>query len=350
MRLSNLTALLSFGKGPGVRLKGEMMDTNIPDMVTSLLAKKEAVGGIKHVYFVGCGGSLAAFYPSKYLLESESKTLVVGYYSSNEFVQAPPKRLGQNSLVIVSSHQGTTPETVEAAKVSREKDASVIVLTYTAGTPITAYGDYTLVYEWGETSNVAHQKYNIVLQIGFELLHQIESYEHYDKALQAFENIHDVVMRAKAQVSRRAQKFAEKYRQEPLIYVLSSGPSYGVAYQESICILLEMQWIHSASFHSGEFFHGPFEITDSETPFLLLMNEGRTRSLDNRALTFLKQYGRKIEVIDAKELGINILDDAIVEFFNPTLLSNTLDVYNRELANARKHPLSQRRYMWKVEY
>lgn len=326
------------------------MNTNIQDMVKNLIAKKEEVGGIKHVYFVACGGSLAAFYPTKSLLESESKTLVVGYYTSNEFVQAPPKRLGQNSLVIACSHQGNTPETVEAAKVSREKGASVIVFTHTEGSPIAEYGDETVMYEWGDTSNVAHQKYNLGLRIGFDLLQQIEGYEHYEKALNAFESIHDIVAHAKAHVSRRAQEFAERYRHEKLIYVLSSGASYGVAYQESICILLEMQWIHSSSFHSGEFFHGPFEITDSETPFLLLMTEGRTRVLDNRALKFLNQYGRKIEVIDAKELGINKLDDAIVEFFNPTLLSNTLDVYNQELARARKHPLTQRRYMWKVEY
>jgi fructoselysine 6-phosphate deglycase len=327
-----------------------MMRRDIQDMVKTLIAKKEDVGGIQHVYFVACGGSLAAFYPTKYLLESESKTLAIGYYTSNEFVQSPPKRLGPNSLVIACSHQGNTPETVEAAKISHGRDASVIVFTYTEDAPLSEYGDETIIYEWGDTSNVAHQKYNIGLRIGFELLHQIEGYEHYEKALSAFENIHDIVVNAKTHVARRAQEFAEKYRHEKLIYVLSSGASYGVAYQESICILLEMQWIHSSSFHSGEFFHGPFEITDSETPFLLLMNEGRTRILDERGLNFLNRYGRKVEVIDSKELGINRLDDAIVEFFNPTLLSNTLDIYNRELANARKHPLTQRRYMWKVAY
>ncbi len=47
-------------------------------------------------------------------------------------------------------------------------------------------------------------------------------------------------------------------------------PSFGAAHQESICILLEMQWINSASIHSGEYFHGPFEITETGTPFILL--------------------------------------------------------------------------------
>ena len=30
--------------------------------------------------------------------------------------------------------------------------------------------------------------------------------------------------------------------------------------------MMEMQWINSGSFHSGEFFHGPFEIVDKDVP------------------------------------------------------------------------------------
>ena len=67
---------------------------------------------------------------------------------------------------------------------------------------------------------------------------------------------------------------------------MSSGATHEVAYSTSICLMMEMQWIHSGTFHSGEFFHGPFEITDKDVPFILLMNDGRTRQMDARALTF----------------------------------------------------------------
>lgn len=46
-------------------------------IISNILARKEGEGGITSVYFVACGGSLAAMYPAKYLLESESKTLNV---------------------------------------------------------------------------------------------------------------------------------------------------------------------------------------------------------------------------------------------------------------------------------
>ena len=95
---------------------------------------------------------------------------------------------------------------------------------------------------------------------------------------------------------------------------------------------------------------GPFEITDRETPFIILMSEGRTRPLDQRALDFLNRFAEKVIVLDAKELGLETIDDKVSEFFNPLLMSAALGCYSYELSIARKHPLSCRRYMWKLQY
>ena len=111
-----------------------------------------------------------------------------------------------------------------------------------------------------------------------------------------------------------------------------------------------MQWIHSSSIHSGEFFHGPFEITDKEVPFVLQVSEGTNRPLDERALKFLKTYAKRIEVIDAKDLGLSTIDASVVDYFNHSLFTNVYPVYNKALAEERQHPLTTRRYMWKVEY
>ncbi len=119
---------------------------------------------------------------------------------------------------------------------------------------------------------------------------------------------------------------------------------------ECICIFMEMQWIHSNAIHAGEYFHGPFEITDREIPFILQLSEGKTRALDERALAFLEKYGKRIEVLDAKELGLSTIDSAVVDYFNHSLYNNVYVVYNQALAAKRQHPLTTRRYMWKVSY
>ena len=51
---------------------------------------------------------------------------------------------------------------------------------------------------------------------------------------------------------------------------------------------MEMQWKHAVCMHDGEYLHGPFETTDKSLPMVLLMDEGRTRALDERCLTFFR--------------------------------------------------------------
>mgnify|MGYP002519468267 CR=1 FL=1 len=65
---------------------------------------------------------------------------------------------------------------------------------------------------------------------------------------------------------------------------------------------------------------------------------------------FLKQYAEKLMIVDVKELGINTIDNSVVEFFNPLVINPALRMFASKLADERKHPLSVRRYMWKLKY
>ena len=78
--------------------------------------------------------------------------------------------------------------------------------------------------------------------------------------------------------------------------------------------------------------------------------EGSGRELDERCLRFLKKYAKRFEVLDAKELGLSTIDPSVVDYFNHSLFNNVYPIYNAALAEARQHPLSTRRYMWKVAY
>ncbi|MNH97174.1 Fructosamine deglycase FrlB [compost metagenome] len=311
---------------------------------------EQTKNGISEVFLVACGGSLVDMYPSKYFLESEAKKVVVGLYTANEFVHALPKRLNKDSVVIVCSHGGNTPESVEAAKTAKEHGAHTIGLTHNREAGLLKYSDHPFIYEWGADSDVKNNPMAIILELTVEILAQAEGYAHYDAFHSGIDKINGIINNGKLLVADRAKAFADKYKNEDLFYILTSGASYGHAYGFAICSLMEMQWLNAAPIHSGEYFHGPFEVTDKETPFILVMNEGRTRALDERARTFLNQYAEKVEVVDAKELGINTIADEVVEFFNPVLFYSILCVYREALAEVRNHPLETRRYMGKVAY
>ena len=86
---------------------------DIRKMVSEIKEKMDRAGGLKHVYFVACGGSKAAIFPGLYLLQSEAKGFGASTYTSNEFVHVKPKELDNRCIAVICSLKAT-PETVEA--------------------------------------------------------------------------------------------------------------------------------------------------------------------------------------------------------------------------------------------
>lgn len=320
---------------------------NPKEIIQEIVQKHE----IQSVFFVGCGASKADLYPAKYFLDQESKKLRISHYTANEFNYAVPSSVDETAIVITASLGGTTPETVQANAVAKSKKAHVISLTRTVDSPLTKDADYVIYHGFSESYAAKLEKTGYALQLAMEILHQVEGYDNYDKMKEAFAGIYDFCDQAAQNVRLDAKKFAAEYKDDSVIYVMSSGATHEVAYSTSICLMMEMQWINSGTFHSGEFFHGPFEIVDKNVPFILLMNEGKTRKIDSRALTFLERFDAKTTVVDALDHGLSSLVPAeVIDYFNPMVITAVFRVYAEELAIAREHPLTKRRYMWKLEY
>ena len=292
---------------------------NVKSIVADIVAKHN----VENVAFVGCGASKAELYPAKYFLANCSKKLRVAHYTANEFNYDTPDWLGDTTVVITASLGGSTPETVKANSVAKAAGATVVSVTHAAGSALTKEADYTIVH-------------------GFEANYKMS---------EGLTNVFEAAENAANSARKSAKEFAEKYKDAPVVYVMSSGASMEVAYSTSICLMMEMQWVNSGSFHSGEFFHGPFEIVDKDVPFILLMNDGKTRPVDARALTFLHRFDALTTVVDAKDYGLgNAVDSSVITYFNPLMHTAVFRVYAEELSYVRQHPLTLRRYMWKLEY
>ncbi len=324
------------------------IDLSVPkQIVADILSKKT----VENVAFVGCGASKSELYPAKYFLANASKKLRVAHYTANEFNYDTPDWLGETTVVITASLGGSTPETVKANSVAKAAGATVVSVTHAAGSALTKEADYSIVHGFEANYAAKLEKMGYVMALALEILQQTEGYEKYDKMVEGFENIFELA-ETSAQAARKAAKeFAEAYKDAPVVYVMSSGASAEVAYSTSICLMMEMQWINSGSFHAGEFFHGPFEIVDKNVPFILLMNDGKTRAIDSRALTFLERFDALTTVVDAKDYGLtSAASSDVATYFNPLLHTAVFRVFAEELSYIRQHPLTKRRYMWKLEY
>ncbi|WP_432405598.1 SIS domain-containing protein [Wukongibacter sp. M2B1] len=306
---------------------------------------------IKSVIFVGCGASKADLYPAKYFLDKNAKKLRISHYTANEFNHAIPASLDETAIVISASLGGNTPETVEANAKAKAAGAHLISLTHTHNSPLTKDADYIIYHRFGENYAAKLEKMGYALTLAVEILDQYEGYDQYGDMQIGFSKIYDLAQSAAESAIVDAKKFAEAYKNDPVVYVMSSGATTEVAYSTSICLMMEMQWINSGIFHSGEFFHGPFEIVDKDVPFILLMNCGSTRPIDARALTFLKRFEAKTTVVDALDYGLSSsVPKTVIDYFNPMLITAVFRVYAEQLSYARQHPLTKRRYMWKLAY
>ena len=73
--------------------------------------------------------------------------------------------------------------------------------------------------------------------------------------------------------------------------------------------------------------------------------------MDARALTFMQRFNSKVTVIDSKDYGLSgAVSSKVLGYFNPFIHTAVMRVYAEKIAEARKHPLTMRRYMWKIEY
>ncbi len=85
--------------------------------------------------------------------------------------------------------------------------------------------------------------------------------------------------------------------------------------------------VHSSPIHSGEFFHGPFEITDYDVPFIIVVSNGTTRHLDERALAFAKKFSDQLLVIDEKEFDFGTVPADVQEYYAYQILGSVIRVF-----------------------
>lgn len=302
---------------------------------------------IDNIFFVGCGGSLAVMLPCKYIFD-ELSAITTNVYNASEFVNLKPRTFTKNSLVIVSSYSGKTPETVEVAKLAKEKGAPTIGFMGKADSPLGEAVDFVFANQ-AETG-VTDSKIIMLYQIIFNILKLRGEFDDYDGFMKALESLPENLVKVKETVEERAADWAQKNKDEEYFMVLGSGICYGEAYAQAICIFEEMQWIHAQPINAGEYFHGSFEIVREDTNIIILKGQDLSRPLAERAETFSKKYSNKVTVLDTKEYDMPGVDEKFRGYFSPLICSAVLDRYSKNIADVRNHPLSTRKYMGIVEY
>lgn len=304
----------------------------------------------KRVYLIACGGSSALMYPSQFLIDTKAENLTCEYLNSNEFIYRNSPAVDEDAVVILCSQEGKTPETVAAAKHAREKGATVITIAMTDDTPLQAEGELFVKYGYYETADPIDTSYGVMYLLAAGILEAQEGIKIFDDMVKNLENLKPVVEKAKEQYKEAADNYGRSCREDRVLYSLASGCNYSQAYVFCNCYMMEMQWINAIPIHAGEFFHGPFEIIEKDSPVIMLMGLDGTRFLEERALKFLEKYTDRIFKIDMADVDFMDVDDDFKGYLGTIVINNICRMFSKAIAKEREHSLDIRRYMHIVEY
>ena len=201
---------------------------NAKEVISNILEEK---GTIKQVYWVACGGSVIDLYPAHFMVNAESSTIESGCYTAKEFVLYPPKKLGKDSLVIVCSHSGNTPEAVEGAQLSYERGAKVITLTDQSGSKCDDERYISWIYPWGDGVKTSEVPSGITLLLMAELLKAQEGFDKYDAIVKGVDQMDAIIEAAKVKVNAElGDAFAKVCQKHDFFYILGSGPTFSQTY------------------------------------------------------------------------------------------------------------------------
>jgi len=306
----------------------------ISEMVSKWLSRD-----LQHLYLVGCGGSYATTLPPKWLLDHFS-LLPVDRFSGHEFVNRAPARLNEHSAVVVGSHSGTTEEILDAVDLAHKRGAFTVGLTE-HDTLLSQRTADVLAYK-SPATNLS--KLLLSYLIAIELLSQRGELPDEERVREALRQLPDAMHTVRAQTEELGRELAAEFRDTEQFYVIGTGPLIGLAYQFTMCNLLEMQWIDATAINAAEFQHGPLEIVRPGLPMIFLLGTDESRAVAERALAFAQRYEARTIAFDLKDMP------GAHPWFAPLFLHLPLQWLNWYLGVERDHPISTRRYMGKVAY
>ena len=312
----------------------------------------EAVGdGLSDLWFVGAGGSHFTSAQVGAIMAAKSTSVPTFRLNSNEFVYDTPARLGPGSLVVVISHNGTTPETIKAIETARSRGVrAVLAVSRDPESPLAANADEAFTY--GSKHVVSEPTQIFLAQIGHSVLVAAgdETKSEQDAALDAYAGLGDAIVSAVAESDDNFAAMAASLASQPIIYVLGAGPSEDIARTLSMCYLQEMQWIHSAAFNAGDFFHGAFEVVTEQTPVILYLGEDTSRPIAGRARAFIQKYTRQAWLVDLQDLTLPGIPKDYRDEVGPLVLGALTSRIAQHFEATTGHSLTERRYMFKVQY
>ncbi|WP_282926266.1 SIS domain-containing protein [Helcococcus kunzii] len=299
--------------------------------------------GIKNICWFGVGGTYASSMQAEAHMREKS-SLDFFVENSNEYFVTGNKRITDDTLVVLSSVSGTTDDMIKALEILRKQTkATVLAFIDKENTPMEKYADYVISYPQNEQLKFFMVADRLMFREGV-----FPEYEEYYKEMD--ENLPQALVKTAYEAEEFAKKFAEDHHEDPIHYFVGAGNMYGATYSYAMCYWEEQHWLRTKSIHSGEFFHGMFEIVDRDTNVTLYVGEDSQRPLGERVANFLPRVTSRYTIIDTKDYtlpGISEKYRGSISHLVMKMINSRIDAH---IERINCHPTEIRRYYRQLDY
>ena len=298
--------------------------------------------GYKNICWLGIGGTYASCLQAEVHMKEKSK---LSFFVENaaEYLTTGNKKVGEGTIVIISSVTGTTSEIVDGVKKAQKSGARVIGFIDVATAELAKLVDYVITYPANE-----QLKFYMVADRFMYNAGEFPEYEDLYKELDQY--LATALVEVEKEADAFGEEFANRHKDDKIHYFVGAGNQYGATYSYAMCYWEEQHWIRTKSIHSAEFFHGMLEIIDKDTPVTVFIGEDSQRSLSERVANFLPRICGKYNIIDTKKFELKGISPEYRGYISHLVMHAVTQRIDVHMEKVNCHPMEIRRYYRTVEY
>lgn len=299
--------------------------------------------GYENICWFGIGGTYASALQADIHMQEKSN---INSFAENSsvFFTTGNRKIGKDTVVIISSVTGTTDVLIRGLEKVKETGATILAFVDSGSdSPIGKLSDIVISYPENE-----QLKFFMVADRFMYNNGEFSDYETYYEELESY--LADALVDVAEKSDEFAQSFAEKHHDDEMHYFVGAGNQYGATYSYAMCYWEEQHWLRTKSIHSAEFFHGMFEIVDRDTNVTVYVGEDSQRTLSERVANFLPRICGRYTIIDTSDYELK----GISEKYRGSLshlvmmeINNRIDAYIEKI---NRHPVDIRRYYRQLDY
>lgn len=291
---------------------------------------------IERVYFVACGSPLCACQTSKLLFDKYSD-IPSATYSGFDFLNHPPFKLDNKTMVIGVSDSGSTSEVVDSISFAREKGSLTLGVTRDfKGSALAEAAELVIGYG-GESIWEMHLIVNYY--VAGKYINSIKEHSEITKILEDMEKLPQILADLVVSTEEKSKELGVEASKWPFIYTVSAGPLLPLAYKEGIITMLEFTWTHGSMLNAAEFRHGPLEVVEEGVSYVFMLGNDESRAITERTIRFVRKFTENVIVFD-----INDYATGLHPMLTPMILFVPLEYFYYYLSISKGHNPDDRRY------